>query len=69
MILQSKGRKKVKKRQKRSRKATVPEPRKAAYGHQPPQPRPVEVLDEIDPADFFDPEEFGISRNVKPLQA
>ena len=69
MILQFKGRKKVKKQQKRSRKAAFPEPRKTAYGHQPPQARPVEVLDEIDPADFFGPEEFGISRNVKPLQA
>jgi hypothetical protein len=24
--------------------------------------------DEIDPADFFDPEEFGIRRDVKPFR-
>ena len=37
-------------------------------GSQEPEPRDVLIDDEIDPADFFDPEEFGVRRKIEPLR-
>ena len=35
-------------------------------GSQEPEPSDVLIDDEIDPADFFDPEEFGYRRHREP---
>lgn len=55
MIRQSEGRGEVKKRQKRSGAAAHHGMRRVVHGHQ-------EVVEDIDPAEFFDPEEFSVGR-------
>jgi hypothetical protein len=63
MIRQSKRGRRVKKAAKRSHAAARPGLKRTVNRHQP-------VLEAIDPADFFDPEEFGVRRpNSKSLQS